>query len=91
MREGTLSDYEFDGSGRIVAFTTVHRGISGFDSPYALAVVSLDAGPSFIGQLHDWQGQDLEIGQRVELVIAPIKRDAAGNEIIGPKFHPIRQ
>ncbi len=89
MREGTLERHEFDGGGTVVAWTVVGRGPPGFDSPYALGTVSLDAGPAFIGQLHDWQDKTLRAGMRVRLVIARIKRENDGTEIIGPKFVPV--
>jgi scaffold protein (connect acetoacetyl-CoA thiolase and HMG-CoA synthase) len=88
MRPGTLEDYPFDGGGTLIAWTTIQRGLSGFDSPYVLATIKLDAGPGFIGQLHDWQGMELEPGMRVELVIARIKREKDRTEVIGPKFKP---
>lgn len=89
MRPGTLEDHAFDGSGHIVAFTTVQRGLPGFDSPYALAAIQLDAGPSLIAQLHEWQDKTLEPGMRLELVIERIKREKDGTIVVGPKFRPL--
>jgi hypothetical protein len=88
MTEGTLERHEFDGAGTLVAWTVVARGLPGFDSPYALATVALDAGPGFITQLHGWQGKTLRPGMRVALAIARIKADADGTEIVGPTFVP---
>lgn len=89
MREGTLERHAFDGAGRLVAWTVIARGLPGFDSPYALATVALDAGPGFIAQLHDWQGKELRAGMRVRLAIGRIKVDKDGAELIGPKFVPV--
>ena len=89
MAEGTLERHEFDGSGRLVAWTVIGRGLPGFDSPYALGTIALDAGPSFIGQLHDWQGKSLTPGMRVKLAIARIKAEKDGTEVVGPKFVPV--
>lgn len=89
MTEGTLERHEFDGAGTLVAWTVIGRGLPGFDSPYALATVQLDAGPSFIGQLHDWQGRTLRAGMRVCLAIARIRADKDGSETVGPKFVPV--
>ena len=88
MKEGTLERHEFDGSASLVAWTVIGRGLPGFDAPYALATVALDAGPGFIGQLHDWQGKALAPGMRLRLTIARIKREKDGTEIVGPKFVP---
>ena len=89
MEEGTLERHEFDGSGRLVAWTVIGRGLPGFDSPYALGTIALDAGPSFIGQLHDWQDKQLRPGMRVKLAIARIKAEKDGTELVGPKFVPV--
>lgn len=89
MTEGTLERHEFEGTGTLVAWTVIARGLQGFDSPYALGTIALDAGPGFIGQLHDWQGKSLTHGMRVGLVVARIKAEKDGNEVIGPKFVPL--
>jgi hypothetical protein len=88
MKEGTLEDHEFDGAGTLVAWTVIGRGLPGFDSPYAMGTLQLDAGPSFIAQLHDWQGKSLRVGQRVALVIDRIKTEKDGTAVVGPKFRP---
>ena len=89
MRDGTLEDHLFDGAGTLVAWTIIGRGLPGFDSPYAMATIQFDAGPSFIAQLHDWQSTTLKAGQRVELVIERIKTEKDGTVVIGPKFRPL--
>lgn len=89
MTEGTLERHEFEGAGTLVAWTVVGRGMPGFDTPYALATIKLDAGPGLIGQLHDWQGKTLEAGMRLKLAIARIKAEKDGTEVIGPKFIPV--
>lgn len=89
MTEGTMERHEFEGAGRLVAWTTVARGLPGFDSPYALGTIALDAGPSLIAQLQDWQGRDLQSGMRVKLAIGRIRKDKEGAEVLGPKFIPM--
>jgi uncharacterized OB-fold protein len=88
-RPGTLEPAELEGAGRIVSFTTVARGLPGFASPYALATIALDAGPSLIAQLEAWQGVELRLGQRVELVIGTIRTEPDGTRVVGPKFRPL--
>ncbi len=88
MRPGTLEEHAFDGSGTLVAWTIVQRGLPGFDSPYALACVQLDAGPSLIAQLEQWQGAALAPGMPLELVIGRIKQEKDGTVVMGPKFRP---
>ncbi len=89
MTEGTLERHAFEGHARLVAWTVVARGLPGFDSPYALATVQLDAGPSLIAQLHAWQGKTLRAGMRLGLAVERIKTEKDGTEVIGPKFVPL--
>lgn len=89
MTEGTLERHEFDGAGTLVAWTVIARGLPGFESPYALATIALDAGPGFVGRLHDWQGRRLAPGMRVRLAIGTIRTGKDGTEVIGPKFVPV--
>jgi uncharacterized OB-fold protein len=86
---GTLTESEIDGAGRIVSYTVVARGLPGFASPYALATIALDQGPTLIAQLEDWQGKTLAIGQRVELKIGVVSTDKDGTRVMGPKFMPL--
>jgi uncharacterized OB-fold protein len=87
-RAGTLEPAEIDGHGRIVSFTIVARGLPGFASPYALAAIALDAGPTLIAQLDDWQEHEPAIGRPVDLVIDTIRTEKDGTRVIGPKFRP---
>ncbi len=91
MTEGTLERHEFDGAGRLVAWTVVARGLPGFDSPYALGTIALDAGPSLIAQLHDWKDKRLAPDMRVRLAIARIRTERDGTEVVGPTFVPIEE
>jgi scaffold protein (connect acetoacetyl-CoA thiolase and HMG-CoA synthase) len=84
----TLEPAEIDGEGKIVSFTTVARGLPGFASPYVLAAIALEAGPTLIAQLDGWQGRKPAIGEEVDLVIGTIKTERDGARVIGPKFRP---
>jgi len=86
---GTLTGAEIDGAGRIVSYTVVARGLPGFASPYAMATIALDQGPTLIAQLEDWQDKALALGQRVELKIGVISTDKDGTQVMGPKFRPL--
>jgi uncharacterized OB-fold protein len=89
-RPGTLEPAEIGGDGRLVSWTVVGRGLPGFASPYALAAVALDAGPTLLAQLADWQGTALAIGQRLELVIGTVRTETDGTHTLGPMFRPAR-
>lgn len=90
-KAGTMEVCEFSGSGTLQNFTKIHRGMPGFESPFALGVIELDEGPVLTGQLADWDFESLSVGQRVELVIGMIKHDPDGVAVIGPKFRPLTE
>ena len=85
-KSGTMEPAESKGSGHIVSWTIVRRGLPGFASPYALAAIQLDDGPSLIAQLEDWQEPDLMSGKPVDLVIGTVKTEKDGTVVEGPKF-----
>jgi hypothetical protein len=88
-RAGTMEPAEIEGAGRLVSWTVVARGLPGFASPYALACVQLDTGPSLIAQLEGWDAARLRIGGRVALTIGTIRTEKDGTLVIGPKFRPV--
>jgi uncharacterized OB-fold protein len=90
-RAGTLEAAEIEGRGRLISYAVVERGLPGFASPYALATIQLDQGPSLIAQLEDWRDRTLRLGQPVELVIGTIRTEKNGTQIIGPKFRPLQE
>ncbi len=89
-KAGTLEPAESNGSGRIVSWTIVRRGLPGFASPYALAAIELDDGPSLVAQLEDWEEADLKTGAPVSLVIGTIRTERDGTAVEGPKFKPVK-
>ena len=90
-KPGTLEPAELAGRGRVVSYAIVQRGLPGFASPYAIASVALDEGPSLIAQLDDWQDKPLVLGQTVELVIGTIMTEKSGTHVLGPKFRPVER
>jgi uncharacterized protein len=90
-RAGTMESVELPGQGKLLNYAVVSRGLPGFESPYAMGIVKLAAGPTLTTQLHDWQGAQLRTGMDVELVIAPIRRDPDGTPVLGPKFRPVER
>lgn len=89
QKAGTMVRVEIEGEGRLLNFTQVVRGMPGFESPFALGVIELDAGPILTAQLAEWKDIQLRSGMRVQLVIGPIKRDSDDTVVMGPKFRPL--
>ena len=88
-RAGTMEPIELSGSGTLLNFSVVARAAPGFESPYAMGIIRLDAGPTLTTQLADWQGVKLRTGMSVELVIGAIRHDPDGAAVLGPKFRPV--
>jgi uncharacterized OB-fold protein len=82
----------FSGRGKIFSFTTISDAPAGFEhnAPYTVALVQLDEGPVVTAQLTDLDGQEVKIGDAVEMVTRKIKDDGNQRGIIlyGYKFRP---
>lgn len=90
-RAGTMERVELSGEGTLLNFSKVSRSIPGFDSPYAIGVIRLQAGPTLTAQLADWQDVNLRTGMSVELIIGPVRHDSDGVALMGPKFRPVER
>lgn len=88
-RAGTMEPVELPGEGTLLNFAVVSRAAPGFESPYAMGIVRLEAGPTLTTQLADWKDARLRTGMKVELVIAPVRHDPDGVPVLGPKFRPV--
>jgi uncharacterized protein len=78
---------EASGLGTIYSFTIIRRATDSFKDavPYVLAYVELDEGPRIMTNVVDEEIDEVEIGQRVEVVF---HRTADGGAI--PRFRPQR-
>jgi len=84
--------FTFSGRGKIFSFTTISDAPAGYEhsAPYMVALVQLDEGPVVTAQLTDLDGQEVKIGDAVEMVTRKIKDDGNQRGIIvyGYKFRP---
>ncbi|MDK1029208.1 MAG: Zn-ribbon domain-containing OB-fold protein [Anaerolineae bacterium] len=84
--------YTFSGNGEVYSYTTVHEGPAGYDdsTPYTVALVKLDEGPTVTAQLTDVDEDSLQIGMPVEMVTRKLKNDGdeRGMIVYGYKFRP---
>ena len=79
---------EIEGTGTLLDFTRVLRGVAGLNNSFAIGLIKLDAGPVLNAPLVDWENAQLKKGARVVLSIGEIKRDACGSVFVGPRFRP---
>lgn len=78
--------------GKIVSWTIIRAGPIGFEAqiPYPVVVVELENKERMVGQLVDWEKEDLVAGKAVEAVLRRIREpDREGVIPYGIKFRPI--
>ena len=83
--------FELTGVGEIYSYSTVYDAPAGFEfqAPYLIAMVKLDEGPLVTAQLADIDADEVEIGQKVEMVTRKLRSDGDEGVIVyGYKFRP---
>ena len=85
--------YQFSGRGTVYSYTIMHDAPAGFEgtTPYTVALVRLEEGPTITAQLTDLGDQAVEIGMPVEMVTRLLRSDGdeRGPLIYGYKFRPV--
>jgi uncharacterized protein len=78
---------EASGAGKVISFTLVRRAVSEAykaDTPYVVALVQLDEGPTMMSNVERCTPESVEIGMRVTAFF-----EEWSEEISIPKFCPI--
>ena len=91
-RMSKIEEFKLQGRGEVVTYTVIHAAPEGFhaQTPYIMAIVKLDEGPSLTTQIVDCDINEIEIGMKVEAVFRKIQEDGnAGLIYYGYKFKPI--
>ena len=89
-RDGEIESYEFAGNGEVVTYTVVHTAAEGFEhqTPYVLAIVKLDEGPSFTAEVVA-DPEEMEMGMKVRPVFRKLGDGGEKGMIYyGTKFVP---
>jgi uncharacterized OB-fold protein len=82
-----MDRFQFSGLGEIVSYTIIHTAPEGFErqTPYAIALVKLEEGPTISGHVVDRDG--IDIGKKVKAVFRKIHEDGPAGVInYGFKF-----
>ncbi len=76
-RKGKLEDIKFSGNGKIHSYSIIHTPTEEFKiiSPYVVAIIELEEGAKITSQIVDNKGEDVQIGDEVELVFRKIKEE----------------
>lgn len=69
--------------GTILSFTLIRVAAKGFgkESPYPVVIVKMENGKKLIGQLVDWESEDLKKGKKVRAVLRKLTPDHTENII----------
>lgn len=89
-RDGEVESYKFAGNGEVVTYTVVHTAAEGFEhqTPYVLAIVKLDEGPSFTAEVVA-EPQQMKMGMKVRPVFRKLGDGGEKGMIYyGTKFVP---
>ncbi len=92
-RSTTFEPFRFSGKGKLYSYTTLRQAPAGFENqaPYSIGMIQLDEGVMVEAQLADVNGDDLEVGMRVEMVTRKLREEGeAGVIVYGYKFRPSR-
>jgi len=93
MGKDTMEEARIYGKGKLDSFSIVQAALPGFKAPSIQAYINLDEGPRIWSLVTDCEPTEeaLKPGMEVELVIAKVREDAQGNEIVSYQFKPVKQ
>ncbi len=90
-RQSKLETTKLSGKGNVLTYTVIHTASEGFErqTPYIMAIIKSDEGPSFTAQIVNCAPEEMRIGMRVENVFRRLQEDGeAGLIHYGNKFQP---
>lgn len=79
---------ELSDTGTIYTFSHIHTAPKGFSVPYTTAYIDLPEGVRLFGQI-EGPPSAVEIGQKVAIVLGPVRTDETGNTVFSYKFRRI--
>jgi len=74
--------------GKLYSFTTSHMPSTHFQPPYTVGWIDLMEGIRIFSRIEKIEGQELQIGMEMELVIDELWQEAS-KRVVGYKYHPI--
>ena len=92
-RDGKIEEVMFKNTGKIVSYTIIHTGPTGFEkqTPYPVAIIELNNGPKITAQIVDCESDELKIGLSVKSTFRKIYEDGKDGIIhYGLKFKPVK-
>ncbi len=89
FRSDVVSSIRLSGRGTLYSYSIVRSAPPGFVAPYAVGYVDVPEGVRLFAPITIDRFDDLRIGMPVEIVVAPVRRDA-GVDVIGYTFRPVQ-
>jgi len=92
FRDDTMEEIPLSSRGKLYTYCITQRAPEGFEAPYVMGYIDLPEKVrvfSLITGCAPSEGS-LKLGMDMELVIERIRKDEAGNDLIGYKFKPVQ-
>lgn len=92
LERDTMEETHIYGKGRLESFSIVQAALPGFKAPSIQAYINLEDGPRIWSLVTGCEPTDeaLKPGMEMELVIAKVREDSQGNEIVSYQFKPVK-
>jgi uncharacterized OB-fold protein len=90
MIQGTMEETKFEGKGTLDSFSIVQAALPGFKAPSIQAYINIENGPKIWSLVTGCEPEEnaLRLGMDMEMVIAMVREDEEGNEIMSYQFKP---
>ena len=91
MKKNTMGETLLEGKGKLDSYSIVNAALPGFKIPSIQAYINLVDGPKIWSLVTGVEPSDeyLKIGMEMEMIIAKVKEDKDGNELISFQFKPV--
>ena len=93
LERDTMEEFLLEGKGQLDSFCIVNAALPGFKMPSIQAYINLKDGPRIWSLVTGCEPSDesLTIGMDMEMVIAKVKEDKDGNDLISYQFKPVEK
>lgn len=83
-----LEEARIGRTGTLYSATVIHQGPSGFTAPYRVGYVDIEHGLRIFAHAAGGSGAP-QIGDEVELTIAPVRRSESNGDLTGPLYRAV--